>query len=152
MHHIDKATGIHEGDTCISKRNHHRVGTVLKARRLERDPPRRTVRIQWLFNSQGSINEVETVLESELEVVDRDLGAGDTVKLKPDDAESGTVIEMRQRTNLLIPTEWSACLSSQAQNPTFPTKIVHDVDARNLVDTSELDVERFIHHRGWLGK
>lgn len=120
-------------------------------------PPRGTVVLSWSIDGSSDpseqewTNHVAIVPETEVEAVDREICAGDVVKLNPGDAMSGVVLATQIQANLVEPLRWPSMSSAESHAPP-PSRIVHNVDTLNLVSSLEIDVGEFIYYNGWLGK
>ena len=90
----------------------------------------------------GTIHQYELIPESTIESVDRELCIGDVVRLNPDDAASGVVIDVRARANLRSPQKWQ----------TLASNTIYDVLISDLVDSKDLDLDHIIYLDGWIGK
>lgn len=126
-------------------------------------PPRGLVLVNWVTLPWQDDTHPILIRETELELVDRSLLAGDIVKRKLSDAMSGTIIETSTTVSLVQPTHWPPATSrpsshSSSDDDKFgnymlrPEDMVHGVSTEDLRPASEWPEGEFVMYKGWIGR
>lgn len=126
-------------------------------------PPRGTVLVNWVTLPWQDDKQPILLKETELDLVDRALLAGDVVKKDLTSPMSGTVIETETTVSLVQPSKWPTATSSPAQpgledNYQFGNymtnheDMVHGVSTQDLKHATEFNQDQFILYHNWIGK
>jgi len=127
-------------------------------------PPRGTVLVNWITLPWQDDKQPTLLKETELELVDRSLLAGDVVKRDLASPMSGTVIETSTEVSLVQPARWPTPTSNPAQlSPeddyyqfgnymANPADMVHGVSTQDLKHATEYNQDIFVLYHNWLGR
>jgi len=125
-------------------------------------PPRGTVLVAWVILPWQEDLDPVLIRETELNLVDRSLLAGDIVKKDLADPMSGTVVETTTVTSLIQPAAWPVATSwSVAANDgedkfgsylLEPEDMVHGISTQDLRPACDFEAGRFVIYKGWVGK
>ena len=157
-HTPDPVRDYHQPIQKGSKISHQAFRTFLRTG----VPPRGTVLVAWVILPWQEDLDPVLIRETELNLVDRSLLAGDIVKKDLADPMSGTVVETTTVTSLIQPAAWPVATSRPvAPNDgedkfgnylLEPGDMVHGISTQDLRPPVDFESGRFVIYKGSIGK